>query len=72
MSDKAGIQETPGGGARARPLAPAARRALEEAGERRSRSTAKALGPAPEVGGRQGPEPTRYGDWESGGLITDF
>lgn len=25
-----------------------------------------------EVGGRQGPEPTRYGDWESNGLASDF
>jgi hypothetical protein len=32
--------------------------------------------PAPaaeeEVGGRDGPEPTRYGDWEVGGICTDF
>ncbi len=25
-----------------------------------------------EVGGREGPEPTRYGDWEKNGLISDF
>lgn len=25
-----------------------------------------------EVGGREGPEPTRYGDWEVGGICTDF
>ncbi|MBK5921407.1 hypothetical protein CCR80_10240 [Rhodothalassium salexigens] len=25
-----------------------------------------------EIGGRQGPEPTRYGDWEVGGLASDF
>lgn len=25
-----------------------------------------------EVGGRNGPEPTRYGDWEKGGLCSDF
>ncbi|MGF1606516.1 MAG: DUF1674 domain-containing protein [Rhodothalassiaceae bacterium] len=25
-----------------------------------------------EVGGRDGPEPTRYGDWEVGSLCTDF
>lgn len=25
-----------------------------------------------EIGGRAGPEPTRYGDWEVGGLCTDF
>lgn len=28
--------------------------------------------PVPEVGGRGGPEPTRYGDWEVGGICTDF
>ena len=27
---------------------------------------------APEVGGRNGPEPTRYGDWENNGRCTDF
>ncbi|MBL4838593.1 MAG: DUF1674 domain-containing protein [Kordiimonadaceae bacterium] len=25
-----------------------------------------------EFGGREGPEPTRYGDWENGGIISDF
>jgi len=25
-----------------------------------------------EIGGRDGPEPTRFGDWEKGGLISDF
>lgn len=25
-----------------------------------------------EVGGQRGPEPTRYGDWESHGRCTDF
>lgn len=28
--------------------------------------------PAEEFGGRKGPEPTRYGDWEKNGLISDF
>jgi hypothetical protein len=28
--------------------------------------------PVPEIGGPQGPEPTRYGDWEKGGRCTDF
>lgn len=28
--------------------------------------------PAPEVGGRDGPEPTRYGDWEVKGICSDF
>lgn len=25
-----------------------------------------------EIGGQDGPEPTRYGDWEKGGRCTDF
>lgn len=25
-----------------------------------------------EIGGNRGPEPTRYGDWESNGRCTDF
>ena len=30
--------------------------------------------PAPpkEIGGRNGPEPTRYGDWEKNGRCIDF
>jgi hypothetical protein len=26
----------------------------------------------PEVGGRKGPEPTRFGDWEKNGRCIDF
>lgn len=26
----------------------------------------------PEIGGPPGPEPTRYGDWQYGGKVTDF
>jgi hypothetical protein len=29
-------------------------------------------GPAPEIGGRAGPEPTRFGDWEKNGRCIDF
>jgi hypothetical protein len=28
--------------------------------------------PVPEVGGRDGPEPTRFGDWEKNGRCIDF
>ena len=28
--------------------------------------------PAKEFGGRDGPEPTRYGDWEVKGICVDF
>jgi hypothetical protein len=27
---------------------------------------------AKEIGGREGPEPTRYGDWEKNGRCIDF
>ena len=51
-------------------LPPAARRALAEAAERRRAAEALAL--PPELGGRDGPEPVRYGDWEKKGLAVDF
>jgi hypothetical protein len=28
--------------------------------------------PAVEIGGRDGPDPTRYGDWEKNGRCIDF
>jgi len=51
-------------------LPPAAQRALAEAEERRKK--AKNLGLAPELGGRDGPEPVRFGDWEKKGIAVDF
>lgn len=57
------------GATRERPLTPAARRALEEAAERRAVEAAEM---ALEHGGPTGPEPTRYGDWEKKGLAVDF
>jgi hypothetical protein len=32
----------------------------------------QALPATPEHGGREGPEPTRYGDWENKGVAVDF
>jgi hypothetical protein len=52
-----------------RPLSDAAKRALAEAQARRL--TANAPLP-PEVDGRGGLEPVRYGDWEIKGLASDF
>ena len=52
------------------PLPPAAQRALAEAAERRAK--ARALNLPPELGGRGGPEPVRYGDWEKKGIAVDF
>lgn len=51
-------------------LPPAAQRALAEAAERRAKAEAQAL--PPELGGRDGPEPVRYGDWEKKGIAVDF
>jgi hypothetical protein len=53
-----------------KPLSPAAERALAEAAERRRLATEVAR--PKEVNGRDGPEPTRYGDWEVKGIASDF
>lgn len=57
-----------------RPLTPAAQRALAEAEERRRQQDAarKNEAKAKELGGRAGPDPVRYGDWENGGIVSDF
>jgi hypothetical protein len=55
-----------------KPLSAAAERALAEAAERRAARDRHSPGPAKEVGGPKGPEPTRYGDWEKKGLASDF
>ncbi len=54
-----------------RALTREAQRALEEAEARRKRQDAARSRPM-EVGGRDGPEPTRFGDWEKGGITSDF
>lgn len=51
-------------------LPAAARRALAEAEERRKKAAALDL--PLELGGRDGPEPVRFGDWEKKGLAIDF
>ena len=51
-------------------LPPAALRALAAAEARRQAAAAPDL--PPELGGRDGPEPVRYGDWEKKGLAIDF
>ena len=56
-----------------RPLTPEAERALAEAEERRRQAGLTDATPhATEVGGRSGPDPARYGDWEKGGIASDF
>lgn len=53
-----------------RALTPEAKRALAEAEERRKK--AQGLDLPKELGGRDGPEPVRYGDWEKKGIAVDF
>ena len=55
-----------------KPLTPEAERALAEAAERRAKRDAEAAVKANEIGGRPGPDPTRYGDWENKGIASDF
>lgn len=55
---------------RAERIREAGARAAAEAEQRRLASKPE---PRPaERGGRDGPEPTRYGDWERKGIATDF
>lgn len=54
-----------------RKLSPAAERARAEAAARRAEVDRKAV-ERPKEKGRDGPEPTRYGDWEKKGLASDF
>ncbi len=65
----AGADEVP-----SRPLSEIAKRALAEAEERRRArdEAAEAEAARREVGGRNGPDPVRYGDWEKDGIISDF
>lgn len=51
-------------------LPPEAQRALEEAEARKKKAPDAAL--PTELGGRDGPEPVRYGDWEKKGIAVDF
>ena len=60
--------------ARQKSVAEAAKRACAEAEARRKTRAAASdeQSPRKETGGQSGPEPTRYGDWEKDGIISDF
>jgi hypothetical protein len=62
------------GAAPGKPLTAAARRALEEAAARREAARTRVPGEhvSGERDGPQGPEPTRFGDWERKGIAVDF
>jgi len=51
-------------------LPPEAKRALAEAAARRKK--AKQVKLPKELGGRDGPDPVRFGDWENKGKAVDF
>jgi len=53
-------------------LTPAAQRALAEAAARAEQAARAAAERPRELHGRDGPEPTRYGDWERKGILSDF
>jgi hypothetical protein len=53
-------------------IAAAAQRAAAEAEARRAEQAKRAAQRPKEVGGRGGLDPTRYGDWESKGIASDF
>ena len=74
MSEAPDKQAPVQGAAPAKELSPAARRALEEAAERRAVIDARAaeIAKAKEHQGRGGLEPVRYEDWEVKGLASDF
>ena len=64
MSDQASEEAV------AAPIAEAGARAWAEADARREKERKTSL--PPENGGPKGPEPTRYGDWERKGIVSDF
>ena len=72
MSDQPDTPETPplSEAERRATLPEAAQRALAEADARRAAQADTAL--PLELGGRKGPEPVRYGDWEKKGIAIDF
>jgi len=70
------MQDDPPPTAARKPLPEAAKRALAEAEARRAAASAEAAAHAAtrakEFQGPKGPEPTRYGDWETKGITSDF
>lgn len=67
---KDGAAEAPAAGGKV--LSEAAKRALAEAEARRAAIDAATRDRPKELDGRGGLEPVRYGDWEVGGIASDF
>lgn len=55
-----------------RPDPDVAARALAEAEARRAEIDAKTTDRPTEINGRKGPDPVRFGDWETKGVASDF
>jgi hypothetical protein len=72
MTDDPSTHEAAAAVPERKPLTPAAQRALAEAEARRKAAEADAKPLAKEFQGPKGPEPTRYGDWETKGIASDF
>jgi hypothetical protein len=70
MSDDPVMPET--AAPKRKPLSEAAKRALAEAEARRAAQPANTAPTAKEFQGPEGPEPTRFGDWERKGIASDF
>ena len=71
MSESDQVQAVPVGDVpQKKKLSPAAERALAEAEARRRLEKSAEM--PPEVGGRGGADPARFGDWEVNGRAIDF
>lgn len=70
MTDKEERNSLPEGARKDKLLSPAAKRALKEAQARRKQR--ESSNRPEEIGGPEGAEPTRFGDWERGGIASDF
>ena len=75
--DDGGVGQKPGalapGAAPGKLISAAAKRALQEAEDRRKADHAENATDTPnEYSGPKGAEPTRFGDWERGGIAYDF
>ena len=64
--------ETPQPAAADNPALTPAERANREADARRAARLNQSDSTSPEVGGRGGLDPARFGDWEKGGIASDF
>ncbi len=70
--DLSGRAPAPVAADRRRRLTPEAERALAEAAARRAELDRKVAALPKEFNRREGPEPTRYDDWETKGIASDF